>query len=75
MAERLNLKESYNVPAETFKRVIIKYVKDNGYIKGGWNGRYSTPSPTVEEINKLLRHVDDLTEYMCTEEELHDFDT
>ena len=75
LAERLNLKESYNVPAETFKRVIIKYVKDNGYIKGGWNGRYSTPSPTVEEINKLLRHVDDLTEYMCTEEELHDFDT
>lgn len=67
--EDLNLTEAYNVPSETFKRVIIKYVQDNGYVKGGWNGRYMTTSPTVAEINKILRHESDLTEYMCTPEE------
>lgn len=73
--EELNLTESYTIPHETFKRVIIKYVKDNGYIKGGWNGRYMTSSPTVEDLNRLLRHTEDLTEYMCTPEEYTEFNT
>lgn len=73
--EDVNLKEDYNVPHDTFKRVIIKYVKDNGYIKGGWNGRYMTSSPTVEELNRLLRHTEDLTEYMCSPEEYTEFNT
>lgn len=73
--EELNLTEAYNVQHEIIKRVIIKYVKDNGYIRGGWNGRYPTPSPTVEEINKLLRHESNLEEYMCTPEEYSEFNT
>ena len=73
--EDVNLKEDYNVPHDTFKRVIIKYVKDNGYIKGGWNGRYMTSSPTVEELNRLLRHTENLTEYMCSPEEYTEFNT
>ena len=72
--ESTNLTESYNVSPEVFKRVIIKYVKENGYIKGDWNGRYPIPSPTVEAINRILRNVDNLDDYMCTPEEYHGMD-
>lgn len=72
------LNESYNISAENFKRIIIKYVLENGYIKGSWNGRYSTASPTVTEINRILRSLnqgEDLTEYLCSLEQYEDINT
>jgi len=74
-SENLNLTESYNVSHDTIKRVVIKYVKDNGYIRGDWNGRYPTESPTVYEINKLLRYEEDLEPYECTPEQLEEMNT
>lgn len=46
---------TYKVPSDIIKRFVFKYVKDNGYIKPFWNGQYSTPSPTVEEIHRTLK--------------------
>ena len=74
-SENLNLTESYDVPHDTIKRVVIKYVKENGYIRGDWNGRYPTESPTVYEINKLLRYEDDLEPYECTPEQFEQMNT
>ena len=71
--EGLNLTESYNVPHDVIKRVVIKYVKENGYIRGDWNGRYPTESPTVHNINNILRQVEDLEEFECSPEELEEF--
>lgn len=74
-SEELSLTESYNVSPEIIKRVVIKYVKENGYTRGDWNGRYPTESPTVHNINALLRQVEDLEPYECTPEELEEFNT
>ena len=56
LEECLILNEGYRgIDPTEVKQVVLSYVLENGYIRGSWNGRYATQSPTVSEINALLR--------------------
>ena len=57
--ENLTDKKLSSIDKDIIKRLVIKYVKDNGYIKGSYgyhnnNGTSYRGSPTVSEIWRLL---------------------
>ena len=66
---------TYKVPSDVIKRFVLKFVKDNGYIKPFWNGQYSTPSPTVEEIHRTLKENPDTSSLdLCSESDIDGLD-
>lgn len=57
--ENLTDKKLSGINKEVVKRLILKYVTDNGYIKGSYgyhnnNGTSYRGSPTVAEITRML---------------------
>ena len=56
LEESTDLSEGYRgVDPTAVKQVVLFYVLENGYIRGSWNGTYATTSPTVAEINRMIR--------------------
>ena len=66
-------RELRTIPAEDVRKVVLQYVKENGYVSGGYgyhnnNGTSYRQSPTVEEIYRILRNEDNLEPYRADEE-------